>query len=437
VVRNATTFGVLGLTLHPGGYSWNFEPAAGSFTDSGSASCHNTGSTPSASPSTPPSDAPSTSPGTSPSAPPSSSFPTGGSATFNPVADSYVDASAPTSPHGTLTSLRLDASPVVRAYLRFNVSGITGAVASATLRVWANTAQTTGYDAYSVADNTWGETTITGANSPPFGTTKLGSSGKITAGGWTSVNVTSAIAGNGTYSFGLSTTNSTAVSLSSREGSHPPQLVILSSGSGSSSSPTNPPTNPPTAAPTAPTATPAPTPTPTAAPTATPAPTPSPTASPSGSTGIATLIPAADSYVDASAPTSNFGRLTQVRIDGSPSDRTFLRFTVTGVTGTVVSAVVRVYANSAQTTGYDLYSVANNNWVETAITDANAPPFGSTKLGSSGKITAGTWTTVDVTSAITGNGTYSFGLSTTNSTAVSLSSREGANPPQLMIDWAG
>jgi hypothetical protein len=305
------------------------------------------------------------------------------------------------------------------------------------LRVWANTAQTTGYDAYSVADNTWGEATITSANSPPLGTTKLGSSGKITAGGWTSVDLTSAITGNGTFSFGLSTINSTAVSLSSREGAHPPQLVILPSGSGSSSSPTNPPTNPPTAAPTATTATPAPTPTSTAAPTAKPAPTPSPTASPSGSPGIATLIPAADSYVDASAPTSNFGRLTQVRIDGSPSDRTFLRFTVTGVTGTVVSAVVRVYANSAQTTGYDLYSVANNNWVETAITDANAPPFCATKLGSSGKITAGTWTSVDVTSAITGNGTYSFGLSTTNSTAVSLSSREGANPPQLMIDWAG
>jgi hypothetical protein len=432
VVRNATTFGVLGLTLHAGGYSWNFEPSAGSFTDSGSASCHNTGSTPSASPSTPPSDAPSTSPGTSPSAPPSSSFPTGGSATFNPVADSYVDASAPTTPHGTLTSLRLDASPIVRPYLRFNVSGITGAVASATLRVWANTAQTTGYDAYSVADNTWGEATITSANSPPLGTTKLGSSGKITAGAWTSANVTSAITGNGTFSLGLSTTNSTAVSLSSREGSHPPQLVIVSSSSGSSSSPTNPPTNPPTVAPTA---TPAPTPNPTAAPTATPAPTPNPTASPSGSTGIATLTPAADSYVDASAPTSNFGRLTQVRIDGSPSDRTFLCFTVTGVTGKVNSAVVRVYANTAQTTGYDLYSVANNNWGETAITDANAPPFGATKLGSSGKITAGSWTTVDVTSAITGNGTYSFGLSTTNSTAVSLSSREGAHPPELKITW--
>ena len=134
------------------------------------------------------------------------------------MADSYVDASTPTTTRGTLTSLRLDGSPVVRSLLRFNVSGITGSVASATLRVWANSAQSTGYDVYSVADNTWAEATITSANSPPFGPTKLGSSGKVTAGAWTSVNVTSAITGNGTYSFGLSTTNSTAVSLSSREG---------------------------------------------------------------------------------------------------------------------------------------------------------------------------------------------------------------------------
>ena len=418
VVRNATTFGVLALTLHAGSYDWNFEPAAGSFTDSGSASCHNTGSTPPSTPSSSPSSS------SSPSAPPSSSPPAGNAATFSPVADSYVDASAPTATHGKLASLRVDASPVVRSYLRFNVTGITGAVASATLRVWAGSAQTTGYDAYSVADNTWGEATITSANSPPFGLARLGSSGKIAAGTWTSVDVTSAITGNGLVSFGLSTTSSTAVSLSSREGQVPPQLVIVPSGSGSGNSPTNPPTNPPTAAPS-----------PTPVPTATPSPTPSPTASQGGSLGAATFTPNADSYVDASTPGSNFGTLTQVRLDGSPTVRTFLRFTVTGVTGTVNSAVLRVYANSAQTTGYDLYSVANSTWGETAITDANAPPFGATKLGSSGKITAGTWTSIDATSAITGNGTYSFGLSTANSTAVSLSSREGANPPQLTVTW--
>jgi acid phosphatase type 7 len=39
--RNATTYGILRLTLHATGYDWRFLPAAGAtFTDSGSASCH-------------------------------------------------------------------------------------------------------------------------------------------------------------------------------------------------------------------------------------------------------------------------------------------------------------------------------------------------------------------------------------------------------------
>jgi hypothetical protein len=42
VVRDPTTYGVLKLTLHPNGYDWSFvnDPGSGTFTDSGSASCH-------------------------------------------------------------------------------------------------------------------------------------------------------------------------------------------------------------------------------------------------------------------------------------------------------------------------------------------------------------------------------------------------------------
>jgi acid phosphatase type 7 len=40
-VRNANTFGVLKLTLHPSSYEWKFVPVAGeSFTDSGTSDCH-------------------------------------------------------------------------------------------------------------------------------------------------------------------------------------------------------------------------------------------------------------------------------------------------------------------------------------------------------------------------------------------------------------
>jgi hypothetical protein len=40
-VRDDTSYGVLKLTLHAGGYDWQFIPAqGGSFIDSGSDKCH-------------------------------------------------------------------------------------------------------------------------------------------------------------------------------------------------------------------------------------------------------------------------------------------------------------------------------------------------------------------------------------------------------------
>jgi acid phosphatase type 7 len=40
-VRDNSSLGVLLLELQPGGYTWRFAPAAGgSFTDSGSGTCH-------------------------------------------------------------------------------------------------------------------------------------------------------------------------------------------------------------------------------------------------------------------------------------------------------------------------------------------------------------------------------------------------------------
>ena len=38
-----------------------------------------------------------------------------------------------------------------------------------------------------------------------------------------------------------------------------------------------------------------------------------------------------------------------------------------------------------------------------------------------------------MTSHVTGNGTYNLALTTTSGTAISLGSREGANPPQLVV----
>lgn len=138
--------------------------------------------------------------------------------------------------------------------------------------------------------------------------------------------------------------------------------------------------------------------------------------------------------MNADAPTTNYGMATTLRVDGSPIVRSYLRFTVQGLNGTVTKATLRIFANSAASSGAVAQSVSNNTWTESTINYNNAPPVGAS-LGSSGPVSAGAWFTIDITPYITGNGTYNFALLTPGSTAISLASREaGVNAPQLIIE---
>jgi hypothetical protein len=115
----------------------------------------------------------------------------------------------------------------MNSYIKFSVQGLTGTIKSATLRVYSNKSSSTGYAVRRVADNTWGETTITYSNAPAMSSTVTGSSGSFATGVWTSVNVTPLVTGNGTYSFGLTSTGA-QINFASREsGANAPQLVIV------------------------------------------------------------------------------------------------------------------------------------------------------------------------------------------------------------------
>ncbi len=114
--------------------------------------------------------------------------------------------------------------------------------------------------------------------------------------------------------------------------------------------------------------------------------------------------------------------------------RSYLRFNVQNVTGRITRVTLRIYTSSAANSGCVANIVSNNTWSETGLTYNNAPPLGSA-LGSSGSFGAGVWITMDVTTYITGNGTYNIAVTTPGSTAISLASREsGANAPQLVIE---
>ena len=183
---------------------------------------------------------------------------------FAAQADAYVYEKKPDQNYGLSAALRVDGSPVMRSYLRFNVQGLSGSVTKATLWVYAESAHRDGYEVHAVADTTWDESKITYRTAPPVDPAVIARSGGFAAGQWTVVDVTPLVKGNGVVSLALTASSQTQMKLTSREsGANPPQLVVETDGSSTSATPTA-----------SPTATPSPT--PGSGPTPTPTPTPQP-----------------------------------------------------------------------------------------------------------------------------------------------------------------
>jgi hypothetical protein len=141
----------------------------------------------------------------------------------------------------------------------------------------------------------------------------------------------------------------------------------------------------------------------------------------------------ADAYVDSSNPANNFGIRRGLKTDAAPVVRSFLRFHVNGTAGSVVGAQLKVYATSANTAGYAVRRANNTAWGETSITYRNAPEAGSV-VGTSSAVTKGSWSAVDVTPAVTGDGLVTLVMNGRNGSETRFRSREGARPPALVVD---
>ncbi len=144
--------------------------------------------------------------------------------------------------------------------------------------------------------------------------------------------------------------------------------------------------------------------------------------------------PSADAYVISTSPDANYGSKSSIRVDNSPTTRSYLRFEVTGVDWNAVqSAKLRVYANSANSTGYDVNVVNDSSWQEKTITYKASPTIGDF-VNKSGKIKAGTWTEVDLTGLFVADGTYNLAITSKSNTATNLASREASGKsPQLVL----
>ena len=139
------------------------------------------------------------------------------------------------------------------------------------------------------------------------------------------------------------------------------------------------------------------------------------------------LTPVADTRVQSSAVNSNYGSQTDLRVSASgPTYRSYLKFTVTGITG----------RGSIFTTSNN-YLNNTTAWTESGLTWNNSPAASGAALSTLGNARRNRWVEFNVTAALQSNGTYSFVLTSPSQNAVYFSAKEDtAHPPTLVLNIA-
>jgi len=148
----------------------------------------------------------------------------------------------------------------------------------------------------------------------------------------------------------------------------------------------------------------------------------------------------ADAFVSGAQRETNFGRVQDLKVDGAPRVRTYLRFDVNVQSGDVQRVNVLLWSRTTSRAGYRVRLVYDP-WRERAITFANAPAL-SPQYIESGALKAHTWKAVDVTSLTDqvsgGEDSVSLALTTGSSKVVDLASREtGLHAPRLVVVRGG
>jgi hypothetical protein len=154
-----------------------------------------------------------------------------------------------------------------------------------------------------------------------------------------------------------------------------------------------------------------------------------------------TFEPIADTYVSQASPASSNATTSSFSaVDGNGSAKqSFIRFNVSGLpVGAVVgSARLRLYVTNDSTSGGIVQSVSDNLWPE-ALTWSSKPAINGPVRATLGAVAVNTAIEIDLGTAITGNGSYSFAITLPagNTNTVGYASRENstaANRPQLVI----
>ena len=148
-----------------------------------------------------------------------------------------------------------------------------------------------------------------------------------------------------------------------------------------------------------------------------------------------TFTAGADARVEKGSPGQNFGSSSTLAVD--PGKASYVRFNVTGLSGTVQTARLRLYVTGGTVDGPAVFRTSSS-WIEKgtgSITWNTRPAAIGAALDDKGKVAASTWVEFTVTAAVTGNGSVSFVLQGPAKDAFAAASREKSSgkAPQLVV----
>jgi len=148
-------------------------------------------------------------------------------------------------------------------------------------------------------------------------------------------------------------------------------------------------------------------------------------------------LPSADSFVSQEKPSENNGSLNYIQADDRKGKikEGYIKFEINDIQGKVTKAIIRLVATDNDIKNSPVVYLTSNNWSETEINYSNKPSRGQ-KIAEAGKREVRRPITIDVTSAINGNGVYSFIIASENFNSVKYNSREvNLNKPTLTVTY--
>jgi hypothetical protein len=310
---------------------------------------------------------------------------------FTPVVDTYVDSSLPTSSFGTATGLWADATPAKQAFLRFQITGTAGrTITDVRLRLYQTDGTDSGGRVWSISNNSWSDS-ITWGTKPAIDGSLRGTFGPAAIGQWYEIDLgTSVVAGDGAYSFAIDSGSTDGSRWGSAENSNPAQIEVDLAAQQTPSL-----------------------------------------------VDKFSFTPVADTYVDASYPTSSFGAAGSFWADNSPARIAFMRFQLSGLSGrTVVDTRLVLHQVDASSFGGRVFKISSNSWTESA-TWGNRPAIDGPELGSFGPVEAGKNYEIDLGAApVSGDGSFSLAVDSVDADGSRWSSRESADGPRLIVSLA-